>query len=261
MSGRRLSPGLIVPDVHAPYHDRRAWELMLSVARELRPETIVVIGDLVDFYSVSAHSKDPNRAFKLEAEVESGVALLGQLDDLGATKKVFTEGNHENRLERYLRDKAPELYGMAALSDFLVLEENGWVLVPYQQHIKLGKVYYTHDAGKTGRYSTYQTLDAFQHSVVFGHSHRMSYVVEGDATGASKVGAQFGWLGDVSKADYMHRVKANRDWATGFGVSYTDHQTGHTFLTPIPIVQGRCVFNGRLYVAPPARRHRGPRAT
>jgi predicted phosphodiesterase len=258
MAAERLEAGLIVPDTHAPYHDVDAWALMMDVAQDLEPSTVVVLGDLVDFYSISSHSKDPRRKMTLEQEVAAACELRAELDSLGADHKVFVEGNHETRLERYLSEKAPELFGLADVGVLLELESNGWEHVAYRDSTRIGKVHYTHDIGKAGRYSTYQTLDAYQHSVVFGHSHRLCYVVEGDATGKAKVGVQFGWLGDPRKADYMHRVKANREWATGFGISYTDTQTGHVFLQPVPIVDKRCVVNGKLYNAP-ARRRRATR--
>ena len=249
----RLKPILVVPDTHAPFHHADAWALMIDVAADLRPETVVVIGDFMDWYAVSSHSKDPARASDLRAELKVGKRLRGQLDDLGAQRKVFLEGNHEDRLRRYLQEKAPELYGIVDVSSLLELDANGWEFVSYRDHTREGKVYYTHDVGKSGRYSTFQTLDSYQHSVVFGHSHRLGYVVEGDQTGQPKIAAQFGWLGDVERIDYMARAKARRDWALGFGIGYTDTQTGHTFLQPVPIVENLCVVNGKLYKAPTKR--------
>ena len=60
-----LVPLLIVPDVHVPYHDKRAWELMLAVGKDLKPQVLVSLGDMMDFYSVSSHSKNPNRVSQL----------------------------------------------------------------------------------------------------------------------------------------------------------------------------------------------------
>lgn len=252
--GDRLSPILIVPDVHAPYHDEHAWQLMLDVARDLQPETIVCIGDLADFFALSTHSKDPERALRLKEEIAVVREKRAELDALGATNKVFCEGNHCYRLGRYLRDKAPELFGIIDVPGVLGLEENGWEFITYRNHKRRGAVHYTHDTGAAGRYAAFKSLDTYQHSVVTGHTHRMIYIVEGNAIGDAKLSASFGWLGDVIQVDYMHRAKSRKDWALGFGVGYEDKQTGHAFLTPMPIVEMRCVFNGRLYKAPGLRR-------
>jgi len=252
--GDRLSSILIVPDVHAPYHDENAWQLMLDVARDLKPETIVCIGDLADFYAVSAHSKDPARASLLKYEIDVVREKRAELDALGAKNKVFCEGNHCYRLTRYLQDKAPALFESVDVSSVLGLEANGWEFIPYRNHKRRGAVHYTHDTGASGRYATFKSLDTYQHSVVTGHTHRVVYIVEGNAVGDAKLSASFGWLGDVNQIDYMHRAKAKKDWALCFGIGYEDSQTGHAFLVPMPIVEYRTVFNGKLYKAPGLRK-------
>lgn len=252
--GDRLRPILIVPDVHAPYHDEDAWQLMLDVARDLKPETIVCIGDLADFYAVSAHSKDPSRATRLKDELRVVKEKRAELDALGATTKIFCEGNHEYRLARYLRDKAPELFEIIDVPSVLGLTENDWEFIPYRNHTRRGKVHYTHDTGASGRYAAFKSLDTYQHSVVTGHTHRLLYIVEGNAVGDAKLSASFGWLGDVDQIDYMHRATSKKNWALAFGIGYEDTQTGHTFLTPMPIVQYRCVFNGKLFKSPALRK-------
>lgn len=256
VDSERLRPVLVVPDTHAPYHDEDAWQLMLEVARDLKPETVVCIGDLADFYSVSSHSKDPSRQANLKNEVKTVRKKRAELDALGAKTKIFCEGNHEYRLGRYLQDKAPELFGIVDVASILELPENGWEFVPYRNHVRRGKVHHTHDTGSAGRYAAFKSLDTYQHSVVTGHTHRLVYIVEGNALGEVKLSASFGWLGDVEQIDYMHRAKAKKDWALAFGVGYEDKQTGHTFLVPIPIVDYRCVFNGKLYKAPRRRKAR-----
>lgn len=250
----RLSPILIVPDVHAPFHDVDAWELLLDVARDLKPETIVLMGDLMDCFCISAHSKSPERVYRLKDEVLVARELLAQLDELGAIEKVYLEGNHEDRLARYISDKAPELYGLIDIPKLLKLEESGWEWVPYRTDIKRGAVHYAHDIGYHGKYAVYRTLDGFQHSNITAHTHRLCYIVGGSAVGEAQVGASFGWLGDVHQVTYTHRAKAKREWATGFGIAYLDKQNGHTHFQPVPIVDGRCVVNAKLYRAPRLRK-------
>src|SRR5512139_2213092 len=41
---------LICPDVHIPYQDPVAWETFLTVAAAWKPDTLVLLGDVVDFY-------------------------------------------------------------------------------------------------------------------------------------------------------------------------------------------------------------------
>lgn len=240
---------LIVPDAHIPHHDKRAWALMMKVGRALKPDLVVTIGDLADFYAVSFHSKDPQLSTRLKNEVSAVNAALDELDSLGASDKIFIEGNHCDRLVRYLRDRAPALFEMTGISALFNLKGRGWEYVPYRKHARRGKLYFTHDVGQSGKYANYAALAAFELSVVTGHSHRLAYAVEGDITGRRKAAACFGWLGDITKIDYMSRAKATKEWALGFGIGYINPKTGTPYLVPVPIFNYSCVVNGTLYTA------------
>ena len=251
MVSDRLQPILIVPDAHRPYHDERAWQLMLRAGRDLKPHHLVVIGDLADFYTVSSHSKSPKRALRLDEELTGVKVGLDELDALDAKEKQFIAGNHEDRLTRYLQDKAPELFEIVTIPDLLELEERGWSYTAYKDDTKVGRVNFTHDVAAAGRNAVFKALDTYQHSIVTGHTHRMQYVVEGNATGEYKLSAMFGWLGDRTKIDYMHRALVYKNWALGFGFGYVDPETGIAYLVPVPIIDAKgiysCVVNGVLY--------------
>lgn len=243
-----LLPALIVPDVHRPYHDKRAWRLMMQVGRALMPWAIVIIGDFVDFYAISRYPKDPIRATHLDREIKSGNKGLDELDALGAKEKRFTAGNHEYRWDTYLKEKAAAMYEtVGGVEKVLRLEERGWKYTPYRDADSIGHLNMTHDVDAMGRTSVYKALEVFHHSVVTGHTHRLQYVVEGDALGDSKISAQFGHLADISKVDYKNRVKSKKDWALGFGVGYLDPKSGNAYLVPVPIVGYTAMVNGRLY--------------
>lgn len=160
--------------------------------------------------------------------------------------KVYVTGNCD-RLERYLKDRAPELFGVVDIPTLFKLKERGWKYLPYKHHTKLGKMNLTHDVGCAGRNATFRALDTFQHSVITGHSHRLQYIVEGNAVGEVKLSAMFGWLGDAKEIDYMHRIKVYKDWALGFGYGYLDPKSGIIYMVPVPIVNYTCLFNGVVY--------------
>lgn len=248
-SSSEIERVLFVPDTHSPYEDKRAWRLMLQAAADFRPDTIVHLGDLADCYRISSHSKDPRRTTRFKQEVEHTRERRAELDALGASRKILTEGNHEDRLRRYLAEKAPELFEFVGTDDLLELTENGWEFYPYRETAKVGKLHLTHDVGGGGKYSTARALDTYQASVAIGHHHAVQYYVSGDAKGGYQIGAQFGWLGDIRAVDYMSRVKVCRTWALGFGIGYHEPKTGHVFVVPVPIVKYSCVVEGRLYKA------------
>jgi predicted phosphodiesterase len=242
----KLEKILFFPDLHAPYHDKKALELVLKAGRLFKPDHSIILGDWLDNYSVSSHSKNPNRALKLVEEVDCAKELLDEVISLGAKNNVFVSGNHEDRLERYLADRAPELFNMISTDKILELKQKGFKYIPYKSHYKIGKLNVTHDTGTAGRYAHYKSMDSFQHNVIIGHTHRLGYAVEGNAEGERHVTAMFGWLGDINAVDYMHKIKATRDWCLGFGIGYLDIKTGVVYVVPVPIVNYTCLIEGKL---------------
>lgn len=239
---------LVVPDSHHPYQDARAWRLMLQVGRALRPRYLVCVGDLLDNYAVSAHSRDPRRRTNLEWEIEAANGALDELDALGAEHRMFCAGNHEYRLDRYLQDKAPELFNMVRLEQLLKLRERGWQVVPYREHGKIGKMAFTHEVGNCGPAAHIKARETMQGNVAIGHTHRLAVHYASNGQGEAHVGAMLGHLLDLSQVDYMHRIQM-RHWQLGFGVGYVERETGVVHLQPIPIIDYRCVVAGRAFVA------------
>lgn len=243
----KLERILFIPDTHIPYQDKKAWKLMIKVARDFKPDHVVILGDFLDNYSVSSHSKDPNRALKLDEEIAETIKHLKEVQSLGASNNVFIAGNHSDRLSRYLMDKAPELYNIVQIPELLKLKEMGFKYVPYKDYYTLGKLHITHDCGTAGRFAHYKSVDTFQKNVVIGHTHRLGFAVEGNANGERHATAMFGWLGDVSQVDYMHKIKATRDWTLGFGLGHVDTSTDYVYITPVPIVNYTVVVNNKFY--------------
>ncbi len=240
-----LARVLIIPDVHRPYHDVKAWNLLLRAARDFKPDKIVVLGDFADFYSVSSFDKNPTKASDLKAEADDVNIGLDELDSLGATTKIFIKGNHEDRLERYLFKAAPALIGCVSVNELFRFAERGWQVVDYKQSTRLGKLRLTHDTGTAGINAHRQSMDAFQASVAIGHTHRMEMGFKGCADGNPTVAAMFGWLGDIEQVDYLHRIQAMRHWVLGFGVAFQE-PNGVMHINPVPIINGTCVVAGRL---------------
>ena len=239
---------LFVPDTHAPYYDKKAFGLLDKVARKLKPHIVAILGDFADFYAVSSHVKDPSRRMTFDDEVDCVRKLLRNVETWGAKRWLYVMGNHEDRLARYIASQAAEMNGIVTVDSLFGLTEHHWEITPYKEHVSLGKLYMTHDLGKSGANAVKDAANSFQDNAVIGHTHRMHYLIEGNVKGKPHVAASFGWLGDVKSIDYMHRARANRDWALGFGVGYLE-DNGAVHVQPIPIVEYRCVVGGVLYVA------------
>lgn len=99
---------LIGGDFHVPFQDDKAVNCFIKTANELQPEVIVINGDLLDFYRLSRFSKGEGR--NPMEEITEAKAILEDLHLCCPDSKIFYPiGNHENRLEKYIYDKAPEI--------------------------------------------------------------------------------------------------------------------------------------------------------
>lgn len=245
--GRPGDNWLFVPDTHVDYHDRAAWALALGVSRALRPDGVCILGDFLDCYAVSFHEKSPSRAGRLVDEIDAANRCLDELEAASpnARQRVFIEGNHENRLNRYIASNAKALHGMPGLTirEALRLDERGWAWVPYHEHCTIGDTAVTHDGGRAGVYAVRQTMMAMGQSLIIGHVHRVASQHESTLDGRAMVGHSFGWLGSHAEVDYRHRALARREWPHAVGVGTID-ASGVLHSHAVPFVGGLAIVNG-----------------
>ena len=232
----------VIPDVHCPYEDSKALDLVLEIHKDLKPSLTVIIGDFCDFYSISNYRKNPHRNLNLRWEVDQ---VNKQLDRIETENVVFLEGNHEDRLRRFLQDKAPELFGLTEIGKLFRLEERGWKHVEYGDYFTRGKVTYVHDLGHSGKYALHQTIQTAGGNVVFGHTHRGGIVYEGHVGSGGHFALNVGWLGNYRQLDYKSKFKAQRDFRLGFGL--IEEESGLYFPSFYPIVKGKSYVRGKLY--------------
>lgn len=103
--------GLIINDIHIPYHSIDALTAAISFAKKEKPDFIFLNGDIVDFYQLSYFMKDPRqRRFSEELDMLSD--FVGTLKKEFKCKIYYKFGNHEERYDHYLYQKAHELKGV-----------------------------------------------------------------------------------------------------------------------------------------------------
>lgn len=252
---QELDPVLIIPDTHRPFHHVKAYNLMLEIAAFVRPREIVILGDYADFYSVSSHSRHPQVFSMLTDEVVDVLAGLEELDAVFPdAKKVFLEGNHEYRLERYLCDKAPALFGVTSTYNLLEFDRRPrWEFVPYgpsQSHAVGGSFLRARHEPLAS--SAKATVAKALCSLVHGHGHRIeeSHLVGLDGT--NHVCFSVGWLGDKRKDKIYSYVKGHHQWQMGFGLAWVNRQTREFYHQKVHILEDgkrlSAVVNGKLFV-------------
>jgi predicted phosphodiesterase len=102
---------LVINDVHIPYHSIAAMTACFDYARKEKPDAVFVNGDMLDFHSISYFMRDPRKK-NFATELEIFKTFFDQLRKIFKCKIYFKFGNHEERYENYLFQKAKELVGV-----------------------------------------------------------------------------------------------------------------------------------------------------
>lgn len=234
---------LVLSDLHVPFHDKKAYDLFIKVAKHWKPDILIIIGDFADFNAVSSHLKDPTRP-GFSREVKEVRRALEKLRGIGS-RRIFLEGNHERRLSRFISERAPELHGILDVPTILGLQEEGFEYYPYQQEVTIGKVSFVHDLGFAGVNGTRQTLAAFPGNIVYGHTHRFNCFTGGNLKRDTYTAWNVGWLGDPRKIDYLPSVKIKQDWVRGFLMVYLEAD-GTPHFSPAKITNDKVLIEGKI---------------
>lgn len=211
----------------------------MDFARQWEPHTLIHLGDMNDFYSVSDHDRDPRRAHNLMDEIKVTRTLFDEMDDLGAVRKIFCGGNHEKFLDRHIMRHAPALMGVVSYEELLGFKQRKWCHIPYREHGSIGKLHFTHEAGAAGETAVRRMAAATGHNIVFGHTHRLASMYYGTILDERYVSASCGWLGDKKSATYKSDIE-KAAWQLGFGTVLMNKR-GSFQLNLIPIVDYRII--------------------
>lgn len=245
---------LILPDMHIPYHDEASLNLIEKVLKDYRVDSVIQLGDFIDAYPISKYSKDPSRATGTEFQRELDVAetVVQRLVEIAPL--TIIHGNHEERLNKYLKEKAPGLYGLKNLTIKKLLKVNEYN-IDYIDSKYLGNLFVFHgdlwsrSGARHSGQTAMQNVDRSGLNVMLGHIHRMgSYFV-------TKKGYELqGWeMGCLCKTDVEYCHAPNWQRAFGF-VHYRDNGDKAFHVEQIPIYDtkknnvGRsCFYRGKVY--------------
>jgi len=121
-------------DLHGPWFDKEAIERAL---RESDSDTLILNGDVADFYWVSRFHKDPKMAVRFEVELQKIRDFLFWVRDK-FDNVYYKLANHEDRLPHFLSNNAKELANLPELQteSLLKFEELNIKVIGTHQHIE-----------------------------------------------------------------------------------------------------------------------------
>lgn len=218
---------LILSDSQFGSEDRKLHRLLVNeVIPDTDPDHLVHVGDFLDCHAPARWSKGTADEFAatLQVEVDRAVNWLHSVRAVYDGPFTIKEGNHDLRIDTYLRTQAPALASLRALRieellDLRALniryERNpfrvapGWVVA----HGHEGTI--SRMAGQTAM----GLARKFGVSVVCGHTHRLGLAHETAGYNGSQNalwGMEVGHAMDIRKAAYLEGGSAS--WQQGFGM-------------------------------------------
>lgn len=209
----------IIGDSHLRFIDARAEALMLAALAVIKPSGVILNGDTLDMTGVSTHSKDPAAVDTVQEECDAFVGYVRRIKAAtGAVRIVATKGNHEDRLERYLRNVAPALFSLRALTIPVLLsfDELGVEWQPDRLLLARGHLA-VHHGSRVRNFSAYSARAEleklrFATSSITGHTHRLGMVNTTLPISRDVVGA---WEGGTLQDPQTCHVP-DPDWQQGF---------------------------------------------
>lgn len=254
-SKRSIERVVFVPDMHIPYYDRQAFRTVLNFISDIKPEIVVILGDLLDFGPVSKFDQDPREAVNIQEQLDEANLVLDQLRSRAGRKALiyYLEGNHETRLTKHLIKKDKELIflkkdGIDVLSIPYLLDlkkrKVEWYpakksLILYNWNIEHGDI-----SSQYSCYTAKRMVDRRRKSTIIGHVHRVGlYAYTGYDT--TTIGVEAGSL--IDRDSPASGYVKNPNWQTGFTIGEYSKAKDLFQVTPILMQNYMFIFGGKLY--------------
>ena len=209
---------LILSDIHVPYHSIDAITAALQYAKKSKPDALLLNGDTIDCHRLSRFIKDPKkRNFKLE--LDTFKALFDIFEKELKCKIYFKIGNHEERYEHFLYEKAGELVGIEEFEfeNIIKARARGIEIIGDKRPMKLNNLWGIHGHEYVGGISApvntarglflKAKVSCFQ-----GHNHNTSQHSEPTLTGKLVTTWSLGCLSELHP-QYMPLNKWNHGFA------------------------------------------------
>ncbi len=247
---------VFLPDYQIPYHDKKTVENLTKFVGEYQPDHLYHVGDLIDAPEPSRWNKGAAGEFAgtLQASIETTKHVLADIRDVYAGPFGVKRGNHDERVETYVRRYAPALGVLDALKveALLGLDDLDIEFHRRLHDIAPGWVLAHGDEGSLNRVAGGTALalgNKIGKSVVCGHTHKVG-LKGGGPTGYNGKqaptiwGMEVGHAMDMKGASYLKTGAAA--WQQGLGILYVKGKT--VIPQVVPIAPGGQFFvEGVLY--------------
>jgi len=231
----------VFSDIHVPYHNIPSLTAAIAFCKKEKPDALLLNGDTIDCHRLSRYTKDPKkRNFKLE--LDTFKALFEVFKKELKCKIYFKLGNHEERYENFLYEKAGELVGIEEFTfeNIIKARANGIEIIGDKRPMKLNSLWGIHGHEYVGGISApvnparglflKSKVSCFQ-----GHNHQTSEHTEPTLSGKMVTTWSLGCMSELHPA-YMPLNKWNHGFAI---VDLADNGEDFEF-------RNKRIFNGKI---------------
>ena len=191
---------LVLSDLHFPYQNNEAISIAMQYGLDNNVNTIFLLGDVLDFFQCSRFEKTPHKR-SIAQEFDAARQFFTSLRAAFPTQSIYwIKGNHDERYEKWLYVKAPEIFDVEdfQLDVLLRLNEFKIKIIEGNVLVKFGKLNVSHGHHVVkGVFAPVNTARGAylkaKASIMIGHTHQVSQHVEktvdGDIISCWSVGA------------------------------------------------------------------------
>ena len=240
---RRDSLTLVAGDAQVPFHDPEAIDLFQEEVVATQPDNIVFVGDMIDLQSMSKFGTRPEWVGATQDAIDEYHNVLAQTRANAPNSRIYVvHGNHEQRMDNYVRKNALEVLGLrrANMSNELAvltlqnlvryddLEVESIDGYPNGTLWLEDNLKFTHGTNVAkGGSNAAKYLREERETTVYGHTHRMELAYRTFARRAGAVTIAAASPGCLAKIDgsvpgYRHTIDAQgqvvkraEDWQQG----------------------------------------------
>jgi len=212
------------------------WKAFVAVAKMIKPDGIVLNGDIIDGARVSRHGSFlGTHAPKVMAEIEAAQDAIAMLPR--AQHRIWTMGNHDIRVDNYLANNAPELDDYAGrLADRFPLWHFCYSLVINKCEIR--------HRFRSGIHAGYNNALNAGISMISNHTHQLQVTAIRNRNG-SHYGVETGMLGDPFGKQFEYTEGAPSRAQEGFVVLTFDEDGDLMPPEVCEMVKGHPIFRGK----------------
>lgn len=248
----KIKRWLVISDLQVPYHHQVAVKNVIKLAKRERFDSVLVVGDEIDFQTISRWSQGTPLSFEqtIHQDRELTKQILWDLSEYSRECHII-RSNHSDRLYSTLL-KTPGLISLPELQypKFMGFAEMGMTYHKTAFEFHPGWVLAHGDEGSMSQHAGITALNLAKKwgkSVIAGHSHRLGMSAYTEAIGAHYrplYGIEVGNLMNRQSAGYIRYGGAN--WQQGFAILETVGKTLTPTLVPINKDGSFCAL-GRAY--------------